>query len=199
MSGAAGLGRIAFFCLKFAVFSALLLFLWWWKLQPHYVGLIGRIAGAILHNLSSVPIDGMNVEVDPSGVLSTKTTLVFLASGRRYPIDVAYLVANIPPYFALVLATPGLAFKRMWRVLAIGLAILATGHVLFLVLMFMFSGQAQESPEVPTAIGLFLLTLPFLLWIALAYWDKVALLFDEAGGAPSQQPDAAPPSDAGGD
>ncbi len=199
MSGAGGVGRIALFGLKFAILSACLLYLWWWKVQPQYVGLIGRIAGWILHNFSSVPIVGMKVEVDPSGVLSTETSLVFLAEGRRYPIDVAYLVANIPPYIALVLATPGLAFKRIWRALLIGLAILATGHILFLVLMFMFSGQAQESPEIPTALGLFLLTMPFVLWIALAYWDKVKLLFDEPEEPGTEQPDAAQPSDASGD
>ena len=179
MSGTGGVGRIAFFCLKFAVFSAVLLYLWWWKVQPQYVGLIGRIAGWILYNIANVPIEAMKVEIDPAGVLSTKTALVFIAEGQRYPIDVAYLVANIPPYFALVLATPGLAFRRVLKVLLIGLAILATGHILFLVLVFVFSGQVQESPEIPTAIGLFLMTLPFMLWIALAYWDKVVLLFEE--------------------
>ena len=199
MSRAGGLGRITFFCLKFAVFSAVLLYLWWWKVQPLYVGLIGRIAGAILHNLTNVPVEAIKVEVDPSGVLSTETTLVFIVEGRRKLIDVAYLVANIPPFFALVLATPGLAFKRMRNALLIGLAVLATGHILYLVLMLRFSGQAQESPEIPTAIGLFLLTLPFLLWIALAYWDKVMLLFEEPAEADAEQADSVPPSDATGD
>ena len=71
----------------------------------------------------------------------------------------------------------------------IGLGILSTGHVLFLVLMFMFSGQAQESPEIPTALGLFLMTMPFVLWIALAYWDKVKLLFEEPQGSSTQDED----------
>ena len=199
MSTAGGVGRIAFFCLKFTVFSAVLLYLWWWKVQPQYVGLVGRIAGAILHYIAGEPIEAMKVEIDPAGVLSTKTALVFIAEGRRYPIDVSYLVANIPPYFALVLATPGLAFKRLFKVLLIGLAILATGHISFLVLVFVFSGQIQEAPEIPTAIGLFLMTMPFMLWIALAYWDKVILLFDEASGAPPEPPDAPTPSNPSGD
>ena len=199
MRGAGGLGRIAFFCLKFAVFSAVLLYLWWWKVQPQYVGLIGRITGAILRYIMSVPIDAMKIEIDPAGVMSTKTILVWVVEGRRYPIDVSYLVANIPPYFALVLATPGLAIRRLLKVLLIGLAILATGHILFLVLVWVFSGQIQKSPEIPTAIGLFLMTMPFVLWIALAYWDKVVLLFEEPEGSPPEQPDAPTPSNANGD
>lgn len=176
---ATGVRRIAFFCLKFTVFLSVLLFLWWWKVQPQYVGLIGRITSAILRYIASVPIEAMIIEIDPAGVMSTKTILVWVIEGRQYPFDVSYLVANIPPYFALVLATPGLAIKRLLKVLLIGLAILAAGHILFLVLAFVFSAQIQKSPELPTAIGLFLMTMPFVLWIALAYWDKVKLLLEE--------------------
>ncbi len=179
MSRASGIGRIAFFCLKFLVLSAALLFLWWWKVQPHYVTLIGHITRAILEHIAREPIDGMLVQVNTAGVLSSETSLVWIIGERERSSSVAFLVANIPPYIALVLATPGLALKRIAKILLYGLGILATGHILFLTLAFVFSRQIQESPEVPNAIGLFLMTLPFMLWIVFAYWDKLTLLFEE--------------------
>ncbi len=197
MSGTPGIGRVAFFCLKFVAFSAVFLFLWWWMLQPAYAALLGWISGALLTHVAGIPIDSTYVEVDPGSVLSTKTDLVFVVEQIHYPIAIASLVANIPPYCALVLATPGLAVKRLMKVLSIGLGILAAGHVIFLVLVFVFSGQIQEAPEVPTAIGLFLLTLPFMLWIVLAYWDKVMLLFEQPGETPAQKEEAPPPESTG--
>ena len=47
-----------------------------------------------------------------------------------------------------------------------------------LAVMFIFARQVQAAPEVPTAFGMFIMTLPFLLWIVFAYWDKVVELFD---------------------
>ncbi|MCH8204230.1 MAG: hypothetical protein IID09_03655 [Candidatus Hydrogenedentes bacterium] len=194
MTGSPGMRRISLFCLKFIGFLAVFLFLWWWKVQPAYAGLIGSIAGTILKITTSIPIDATQVEVDPAGVLSTKTALVFIVQQGRYPFDIASLIANIPPFWALVLATPGLAVKRLIKVLLIGTGILGAGHVLFLVLVFVFARQVQETPEVPTAIGLFLMTLPFMLWIVLAYWDKLVLLFEEPGESPAQE-EKAPPSE----
>jgi len=186
MSRASGIGGIAFFCLKFLVLSAALLFLWWWKVQPHYVTLIGHITRAVLEHIAREPIDGMLVQVNTAGVLSSETSLVWIIEQRQYPINAAPIVVNIPPYFALVLATAGLGLKRIVKILLYGLSILATGHILFLTLFFVFSRQIQESPEVPTAIGLFLMTLPFMLWIVFAYWDKLTLLFEESEETPAE-------------
>ena len=187
MSRASSIGGIAFFCLKFIVFSAVFLFLWWWKVQPTYVGLIGRLTGAILQYIAQNPIEATLVEVDSSGVLSTKTSLEFVVKGQSYPIDAAFLVVNIPPYIALVLATPGLGLKRLVNILLSGLGILALGHILFLTLVFEFSAKIQESPEIPTAAGLFLMTLPFMLWIVLAYWDRLMQLFEEPAEAGAER------------
>ncbi len=179
MSGKSGIGQVAFFCVKFLAFSSVLLFLWWWMMQPVYARLIGWISGTLLSAFAGIPVDSTHVEVDPKGVLSTKIDLVFMVGQDVYPIAVGSIIANIPPYLALVLATPGLGVRRLLKVLAIGLGILGAGHVIFLVLMFTFMEKLQEAPEVPTAIGLFLMTLPFMLWIVLAYWDKVMALFEE--------------------
>lgn len=196
MKSPSRVGGIALFCAKFSVLSAVFLFLWWWKVQPLYVGFVGQISSAILRFIARIPIEAMRVEVDPAGVLSTETILVYVLDRRSYPIEIAYLVANIPPYFALVLATGGLGIKRTLTVLGIGLAVLIAGHATFLVLVFVFSRQIQEAPEVPTAIGLFLLTLPFILWIVLAYWDRLGTLFEEAEEDDGEQKD--PPSETAG-
>jgi len=185
---------IAAFVAKFLLIVSALLFLWWWKLQPAYVALVGQTAGIVLRFAAGVRLEGMLVEVDPSGVLSTETILIYLVEGARYPIDIAYLVANIPPYCALVLATPGLGLRRSLRVLGIGTAILAATHVFFLVFAFLIADRVQDAPEIPTAIGLFLMTLPFLLWIVLAYRDKISTFILVAEGASPKK--EAPPTSA---
>ena len=43
--------------------------------------------------------------------------------------------------------------------------------------------------EVPTALVQFFLTLPFMLWIVFAYWEKLMTLFqDKASGTEKQLP-----------
>ena len=196
MTGPVRLAGIAIFALKFILIVTALLFLWWWKVQPLYAGFVGQVAGAILRFAANIPLDAMEVEVDESGVLSTKTVLVYLSRGKRYPIDIAYLVANIPPYCALILATSGLGLWRTLKVLATGLGILAASHVLFLVFAFVFAGRIEGSSEIPTAVGLFLMTLPFVLWIVFAYWDKLATLLAEPESA-SGGDEKAPPESTG--
>lgn len=190
------LAGIALFSLKFVLIVTALLFLWWWKVQPLYAAFVGQVAGAILRFAANVPLDGMEVEVDESGVLSTKTVLVYLSQGERHPIDIVYLVANIPSYCALILATSGLGLWRTLKVLTIGLGILAASQVLFLVFAFLFAGRIQDFSEIAKAVGLFLITLPFVLWIVLAYWDKLATLIAEPESA-SGGDDKAPPESTG--
>ena len=173
---AAGVG---WFLLKFLVIVSVALVLWW-IVQPAYVELIGQIAGVLIVYVGGVPIDQLLVEVDDSGVLNTLTSLVYVHDARRYPINVAFLIANLPAYIALVLATGGLGWKRRLRALIFGSGILLVGHVVFLAVMFIFAREVQQAPEIPTAFGMFVMTLPFLLWIVFAYWERVVDLFEAA-------------------
>ena len=182
---------VVWFFAKFAVIVAVLL-MGWWTIQPWYVGGIGKAAGVLIVYVGGESLDGSAVEVDESGVLNTRTSLVYLQSDRRYPINVSFLIANLPTYIALVLATTGLGWKRRARALAIGGGVLVAGHVIFLAVMFTFARQVQSAPEVPTAFGMFLMTLPFLLWIVLAYWEKVVELF-ESVDASGKKPEAPAP------
>lgn len=185
---------VAWFLLKFCLIVPVLLVLWW-IVQPYYVRAIGQIAGVVIRYFGNLTIEGMRVEVDESGVLNTRTSLVYLFEGRRYPIEVAFLIANLPAYLALVLATSGLAWRRRLRAMALGSGILAVGHVLFLSIMFIFARQVQAAPEIPTAFGMFVMTLPFPLWIVFAYWDKVLELFEGIDSAGAQGADKKNPPD----
>lgn len=185
--------QIVWFCFKFVAFSAVLLALWW-TIQPYYARLVGQLAGMGLKYLGGIPIEALLVEVDEAGVLNTKTQLVYIYQGRRYPLAIAYLIANIPPYIALILATGGITWRRRLRALAIGIGILFAGHVGFLAYLFAFARQVQESPQVPTAVGLFLLTLPFMLWIVLAYWERLVEVFEEPGAESDKGEEKAPPA-----
>jgi len=172
-------GAVLFFLLKFAVLAGILLAVWW-IIQPYYVGAVGSVARIAISVVGGITIDGVKVEVDDTGVLNTKTLLVYKYEGRDVAIKVAFLVSNLPAYIALILATGGIGWARRLRALGIGCAILIVGHIAFLAIMFTFSREVRAAPEVPTAFGLFVMTLPFLLWVVLAYWERAAAWIEGA-------------------
>lgn len=159
------------FCVKFLVFVGVLVMLWWWFVLPAYGWLLGQATGEILRNAAGVPVEA--VRVDARGVFNTETNLVFFVSGHPRTIDIGKLATNVPPYWALVLATAGLAFWKRLRILLYGTAILCAGHAVFIITVMRFQAQLLKVSEIPTAVVQFFLTLPFLLWIAFAYWDKI--------------------------
>ncbi len=165
-----GRGAVFFFLLKFCVIAAVLLGVWW-IVQPGYVFIVGHAAALAIRYIGGIELDGVDVDVD-DGVLNTNTSLVYCYEGRPIPIKVAFLVSNLPAYLALILATGGLGWRRRLRALAFGSAILIVAHVVFLAVMFTFSREVRAAPEIPTAFGLFVMTLPFLLWIVFAYWER---------------------------
>jgi hypothetical protein len=170
---------ILFFFLKFCFFAPVCLVLWWLCL-PYYGWLIGQVSGGILLHATGIPVSSMAIE--PAGVLNTDTLLMFGLEGiqRRFPIGL--LVTNVAPYLALVLATGGLAWRRRLKILGIGVAVLSLGHVIYIVLVFIFSERIAVSREIPTALAQLFLTIPFLLWIVLAYWDRLGGYFSEPAG-----------------
>jgi hypothetical protein len=52
--------------------------------------------------------------------------------------------------------------------------VLVIGHALYIILAFAFAESISRSPAIPTALAQLFLTLPFLLWVLLAYWEKLA-------------------------
>lgn len=169
------------FLLKFSLFAPVCLVLWWLAV-PSYIWLLGRVCGFILVHAVDFPLEAMAVTAE--GVLNTRTFLVYVTPDGDVKSEIGRLVNNVPPYVILVLATPGLGVLRRMKILGIGTGILMTVHFLFLLASFTLIQRINESQEVGVAVGKFLLTLPFVLWIVLAYWDKlVALMTVESEGA----------------
>jgi len=117
--------------------------------------------------------------------LNTETALAYsLANGREPTMhDIGQLVTNVAPFVALVLATSGLGVWRRLRIVALGFAIIFVFHGLTIVLRFQTVGSKLA---LPNTVGFITITLPFLLWIVLAYWDKLVMYFgdqdEDSGG-----------------
>lgn len=181
------LAGVASFVLVFAEVVVPIGILWWLAI-PYYGTVLARLSGGLLAGLFSEPITAAWIQ--PQGTLNTASLLVFLFEERQIPFPIGLLVTNMIPYIALVIATPGLGVLRRHVILYAGAAILFLGHVLFIVLAFRFRYIIMEHPDLPHAIAQFYLTLPFLLWIILAYWGKISRYFSENGAAGKKKPKA---------
>ena len=165
---------------KFFAFVPIVATLWWF-IMPVYLHIAGETSAWTLRTMFARPLDGASVERDsrdrtPSAL--SMPVLVYHNNEARIPLRDAWsLAANVVPFIALVLATPGLGMKRILRVLATGFAILAAGHIVYLVLIVLFAGNIAKASQVPTAVAQAFLTLPFLLWIVLAYGRQTRALF----------------------
>jgi len=162
---------IAGFAARFLALLLPLLAAWWMALPWYGWGLM-QTSGVVLRSALGVPIISGTIQAE--GVLNTDSHMTFtLGDGRTRTLKIALLVTNVPPFLALVLASPGLAWRRRLRALAIGTAILVAGHWIFIVVAMRWQDTLMRASEIPTAMIQFFLTLPFLLWIALAYWEKL--------------------------
>lgn len=172
MSGQPATFRGALFLsLKFLILAPICMVAWW-MLVPCYGYVLGQITGNILLHVLREPI--VAVRVEAAGLLNTESLLVWIfedGSGRNVPI--CRLITNMAPFVALVLATGGLGVMRRLKALAIGCSIIALGHIVFII--FTFQAQSRY-PALVSSLSYVLHTLPFLLWVILAYWDKLMAL-----------------------
>lgn len=182
---------ILLFAVKFLVFVAVLVVVWW-TLLPYYGFVLAQTTGATLRWVMQMPLEFARVE--PHGFLNTESHLVLgLNDGtalRTRMMPIAVLITNVPPYWALVLATAGLALRRRLKILLWGTGILMAGHYLFIVVASRF-GHVMQGSELITAIAQFNLTLPFLLWIVFAYRLRLAAYFGDTGAKPAPPKDRA--------
>ncbi len=172
MSTKTGRGSVAFFCAKFLVFVIVLVVLWWLFL-PWYGQALIQATGMPLRYIMGMNVEAGNIEAD--GVLNTNTVLTLVVDGRGRSMPIALLVTNLPPYIALVLATAGIGWKRRVRILVYGCCILCFFHAAFIIVALRFQDAMLQASEIPTAVIQFFLTLPFLLWIVFAYWDRIVV------------------------
>lgn len=181
MSPSSRIGTVPIFILKFALLAGVCLPLWWLAV-PSYSWVLGQVVGFFEIHVFGLTIQSMHVESD--GIMGTHTVLTFVTESGEMSSEIGRLVNNVPPFVLLVLATPGLALRRRVKVLATGIGILVTTHIGFVTVAFAFSESVARHPELAVAFGKFLVTLPFILWIVLAYWERLATLLNEESGLP---------------
>ncbi len=160
------LRRVTLFALRLALITPFVLALWWLSM-PAYAWLVGQVAALLLKVAGGYPIE--HVVVKAVGFLNTDTTLGFDLGDRTPTTPVSWVVTNVAVYVALVLATRRIDWKQRLRALAIGAAVLAATQVTHIVVFFHFAKAIARDPQIPTAIAQIFITLPFLLWIVLAY------------------------------
>lgn len=176
------LGRdIVALALRFLILLPVCLYLWW-QILPAYAWLIGQLGAGALIKWFDVPITALRV--DPKGLFKSGTELLYFAEGAEKRLQFGMLATNVAPFVALVLATPGLTWSRRGKALILGCVFLALAHIGFLL-----TAYSVNRAELPVAFGQICITLPFPLWIALAYWDRIMTLL----GAPTNdQPTTTP-------
>ncbi|MDP7639868.1 MAG: hypothetical protein QGG73_09170 [Candidatus Hydrogenedentes bacterium] len=181
MNPRAGMREVAFFCLRFVAIAAPCMIVWWRFLLVDYLLLIGQFAGSILNVIQAPPIDNLTVTTNPDSILNTDVLLVFHVAGETEAIPYAPMVNSSPPFIALVLATGGLGLVRRVAILLIGSAIMFLGQGIFLIGHYYFIDQFASAKEIPVAFGQFCITAPFILWIAMAYWDRIGKMLGNGG------------------
>jgi len=164
---------VMMFVLRFILIAPFVLSIWWY-FSPKYAWLLGQMTGACINLFGDVPIDAMEVRTLEGSVLNTDIILEFGSGDKKFPIHISRFMNNISPFIALVLASPSVAFLRRIKILAGGIVILILGQIFFLVTAFLFAQEIARATEIPTAFGLFLMTLPFMLWIVFVYWERLA-------------------------
>ncbi len=184
MSTRTGRWSVLLFCAKFLMFVVVLVMLWWYVL-PWYGEVLIQAAGMPLKFIMGMPIDSGHI--DANGLLNTNTTLTFVVDGHGRSMPIALLVTNLPPYVALVLATAGLTWKRRLLILIYGCAILCFFHVAFIIVALRFQESMAQVSEIPTAVAQFFLTMPFMLWIVFAYWDRIMALGQDKSAPPDNE------------
>lgn len=170
-------------CLKFLVLAPVLL-VGWLELLPFYARALGNVCAFVMKHLMDKDVQG--VAVNAAGFLNTRTALEFTYMGHRLAMqDLGNLTTNVAPFIALVLATSGLRLWRRLGILAAGIAILFLSHGATIVLRLISGGRTPFA----TALGFLTITLPFLLWIVLAYWDKLSVFLSEEGSGSTAKPE----------
>ncbi|MCC6153384.1 MAG: hypothetical protein IT367_06475 [Candidatus Hydrogenedentes bacterium] len=167
MADESQLRRVMLFALRLMLITPVVLASWWLSM-PLYARAIGECA-AIFLRVMGYPIE--RVVVNAHGFLNTDTTLGFALGGAVPTAPISWVVTNIAIYISLILATRRMKWNRRAHALGIGLATLVAAHIAHVVIFFAFAPAIERNPQVPTAIAQILITLPFLLWIVLAYWS----------------------------
>jgi hypothetical protein len=104
------------------------------------------------------------------GLLGADDTLVYARRGR-------YI--NFVPFVSLVVVTPGIALRRRLVGLLLGIVALVAAH-----LVLNWTAGFSPGPSLPVVPAIVSDTLPFLIWLVVAYPVLVGLVPGSAGTEP---------------
>ena len=162
---------VAVLAAKFVVLAPLCL-VGWLLVLPVYARILAYSAGSVLRYALKYDITAIKVAV--AGILNTGTAITYTVSGYATTMpDLGHLVGNVAPFVALVLATPRIRLRRRLGVLGIGIGLIYLSHLATVVIRFASHGPMASRTPLSTTIGFVSITLPFLLWIVLAYWGEL--------------------------
>jgi len=180
---------VAILTAKFVVLAPICLVVWLLFL-PVYAHILGHAAAGIFHYGLGYEI--LEVKIRAAGFLNTDTSLTYRLADREVTMPgLGHLVGNVAPFVALVLATPRMRLRRMLGVIGIGVALIFISHLVTLVIRPMVRGPVEMArTPLTTAVGFFSITLPFLLWIVLAYWGQLMAFLGEG---PVKEANSEPP------
>ena len=172
---------------KFIVLAPICLVVWLLVL-PVYAHILAYAAGSVFRYGLGYNI--MGIRVVAAGFLNTDTSVTYTILNRDVTMpELGHLVANVAPFVALVLATPRLGLRRRLRIIGIGAGLIFLSHLATVVVRL-----AGRTP-LTTTVGFVSITLPFLLWIVLAYWGQLmAFLSDEPAVAAAVETRDKPPA-----
>ena len=173
---------------KFIVLAPICMVVWLLVL-PVYAHVLAYAAGSVFRY--GFGLNVMGIRVNTAGFLNTDTSLTYtiMTTERELP-ELGHLVANVAPFVALVLATPRLKLGRRLRIIGIGTGLIFISHVATVVIRLVGRGPVMGRTPLSTTIGFASITLPFLLWIVLAYWGELMAILgnepptEQGGGKP---------------
>ena len=175
---------------KFCLLAPICLVAWLYIL-PFYAEILAYAAALVFRHV--LGYERVAVGVEAAGFLNTRSALQVSFSYNDVTMpNLGHLVANVAPFAALIFATPQLKLWRRLLALFGGVSIIFVTHVATLALRLSARDVVFGTGRTPlsTTIGFFSVTLPFLLWIVLAYWGHLSCLLAEEPEKPAgEQPD----------
>lgn len=170
----AGLTKASLFVFfgKFLLYSTILLGLWL-LVSKYYMIFLTKVSYVFLRWIIGYKIVGAGLLESSS--LVGKREIYFLYQHIRLRIPwIHSFTFNLIPFAALILATP-IKLVQHLKLILVGFAILFFFHFLRVIIpaILYFSFKIQVSDLVLTFTNIFTAVLPFLLWLALAYRQRL--------------------------
>jgi hypothetical protein len=154
--------KIKQFFLRFIAFSIVIYLIWYFLLGKLYLFALAYASKIVLS------VMGYNVVLVTTGEFP-----YFVYKGIEIGMKGAHLSNfNIVSLVSLILAVPGVAFKRRGKMMLIGIAAIFLLHLTdFVSHIPMYFDRSELAGLIVVFMGVGEFALPFLIWFALVYRD----------------------------